>query len=134
MPGAGVHQVPAAEVGSISLIDKGRGEGNFITPFLCFEGERGETMNEKDRLDFVGALGEEFCTVLDPVVGADLCPQDGFEVFAKVLGKDFGRDELATLTDSQVEQLRMFASTWLECPNLTNEHLREVVHCTLSRW
>ena len=47
-------------------------------------------MDEQVRLDFITALGEEFCTELDPVVGSEICPQDGYEIFAKVLGKDFG--------------------------------------------
>jgi hypothetical protein len=90
-------------------------------------------MNEQDRLDFITALGEECCTVLTPVVGMDICPQDGCEVFAKILGKDFGPDVLRLLTDSQIEQLRTFACTWLECVNITDDHLREVVRRALSR-
>jgi hypothetical protein len=91
-------------------------------------------MDEQDRLGFVTALGEEFCTVLDPVVRSELCPQDGFEVFAKVLGNDFGPDELELLTDSQIEQLRTFGCRWLECASISDDHLREVVRRTLSRW
>jgi hypothetical protein len=91
-------------------------------------------MDEQVRLDFITALGEGFCTVLDPVVGSEICPQDGYEVFAKVLGKDFGPDVLQILTDLQIEQLRAFGCAWLECPNITGDHLREVVRRTLSRW
>jgi hypothetical protein len=91
-------------------------------------------MDEQERLDFITTLGEEFCTVFDPVVGSEICPQDGYEVFAKVLGKDIGPDVLGLLTDSQIEQLREFACTWLECANITDNHLREVVRRTLSRW
>lgn len=90
-------------------------------------------MKEQDRLGFLTALGEEFCSVLDPVIGSDLCPQDGYEVFAKVLGKDFGPEVLEVLTDSQIEQLRTFGSKLLERANITDDHLREVVRRTLCR-
>jgi hypothetical protein len=91
-------------------------------------------MDERRRLDFITALGDEFCIVLDPVVGSELCPQDGYEVFAKILGKDFGPDTLRLVTESQIEQLRAFGCTWFECANVTNNHMREVVRRTLSRW
>lgn len=92
-----------------------------------------QTMNMQDRLDLITALGEEFCTVLDPLVGSEICPQDGYEVFARVLGKDFGPDELRLLTDSQVDQLAAFAGIWLACASLNDDHLRAVVGRTLSR-
>ena len=91
-------------------------------------------MNEQERLDFVTALGEEFCTVLAPVVGSEMCPQDGYEVFAKVLGTDFGPDTLQLLSDFQLNQIRTFGCTWLECVNITDNDLREVVRRTLARW
>lgn len=91
-------------------------------------------MDEQGRLDFITALGEEFCTVLDPVIGSEISPQDGYEVFAKVLGNDFGPEVLGTISDSQIEQLRAFGCTWLECENITGNHLKEVVRRTLSRW
>ena len=91
-------------------------------------------MDEQERLDFLAALGEEFCTVLDPVVGSEICPHDGYEVFAKVLGKDFGPEVLELLNDSQIEQLGAFACTWLESLNITDNHMKEVVRRTLSRW
>jgi hypothetical protein len=91
-------------------------------------------MDEQERLDFLAALGDVFCTVLAPVVGSEICPQDGYEVFAKVLGKDFGPEVLGLLNDSQIEQLRAFGCTWLESPNITGNHMKEVVRRTLSRW
>jgi hypothetical protein len=96
------------------------------------DGEK--TMDERERIDFHIALGEEFCTVLDPVVGSEICPQDGYEVFAKVLGMDFGPEVLGLLNDSQVDQLRAFSRTWLESPNITANHMKEVARRTLSRW
>lgn len=91
-------------------------------------------MDEQIRLDFITTLGREFCTVLDPVAGSELCSQDGYEIFAKVLGSDFGPEALRLVTDSQIEQLRAFACTWLECANITDDDLRQVVRRTLSRW
>lgn len=91
-------------------------------------------MDEQDRRDFVTALGEEFCTVLAPVTEFELCIQDGYEVFTKVLGEDFGPDVLRRLTDSQIEQLRTFGCRLLECENISESHVREVVRRTLSRW
>lgn len=91
-------------------------------------------MDQQQRLDFLTAFGEEFCTVFDPVVGSEICPQDGYEIFAKVLGKDFGPEVLETLNTSQIDELRAFGCTWLESPNITNNHIKDVVHRTLSRW
>jgi len=75
-------------------------------------------MDERRRVDFLAALGDEFCTALDPVVGLEICSQDGYEVFAKVLGEDFGPEALGLLNDSQIEELRAFGCTWLESPNI----------------
>jgi len=86
-----------------------------------------------ESLAFYSALGEEFCNVLTDVVGEEICPQDGYEIFLKVLGKDFGPGALQMLTDSEIEQLRAFGCTWLECTNITGDHLREIVRRTLWR-
>lgn len=91
-------------------------------------------MDEQKRQDFLTALGEEFCYVLEEVVDADLCNQDGYEVFVKVLGKDIGPDKLTNLTDAQFELLSTAACKLFECDDITDDDLREVVKSTLDRW
>lgn len=93
-------------------------------------------MNEQTRLDFLSALGDEFCDVLGSILDGKtgLCPQVAFEVFAKVLGKDFSVDSLRHLSLSQVEELRESASSLIEDATITESHLREVVRRTLARW
>jgi hypothetical protein len=90
-------------------------------------------MTQHNRLDFITALGEEFCTILGPVVAVEISPQDGYELFAKVLGNDFGPDVLRNLPNSKVGELRAFGCTWLECADITDDHLRSVIGRTLSR-
>ena len=89
---------------------------------------------DRDRLVFLSTLGREFCTVLEPVVGPEMCPQDSYEVFAKVLGRDFGPDTLRQLTASQTNRLRIFACELLESTSITDNHMEEVVSNTLWHW
>ena len=91
-------------------------------------------MSEQDRLGFLTALGEEFCTVLDPIVGTEICPQDGQEVFFRVLGFNFGVAALQSLSESQIADLSSVACKYLECTNVTDDHLRDVIRRTLKRW
>jgi hypothetical protein len=67
------------------------------------------------------------------VVETELCPQDGYEIFAKVLGNDFGADALRLLPDSQVKALGLVARKWLECETICDTHLQQVIHRTLHR-
>lgn len=91
-------------------------------------------MDDHYQSDFAIALGEEFCTVLTPVVGAELCIQDGYEVFTRILGDDFGADALRLLDDSQVKELGSVARELLECPSISDAHLQQVIRRTLRRW
>jgi hypothetical protein len=93
-------------------------------------------LDEKNRLDFLMALGQEFCTVLAPLIEheGDLCPQMGYEVFSSVLGEDFTDDSLRGLPGAQVEELSARARSLLECSTVRSIHLREVIRRTLARW
>lgn len=50
-------------------------------------------MTEQSRLNFLSALGEEFAEVFSTLLQEGR-PQDGYEVFSKVLGQHFGPDAL----------------------------------------
>lgn len=93
-----------------------------------------KAMNEQDRLGFVTALGEEFCTVFDSVATFEICPQNGYEVFSRVLGSDFDEESLRSLKKSQIADLRSVACKVLECTSVTDSHVREVIRRTLRRW
>jgi hypothetical protein len=91
-------------------------------------------MDEPSELDFLSALGEEFSAVLCPVVGTDVDPHDAYEVFAEVLGKDFGPACLLLLSDALVAGLRVAAARWLESDAVTDDHVRAITRRALSRW
>ena len=93
------------------------------------------TMNEKDYLDFLAALGQEFCHCLSPAVGFEnIEPQNAFEVFRREFKIDPSPTFLALLSDSQVERLRAGFEKFLECDGISVIQVREAVTRTLARW
>ena len=92
-------------------------------------------MDEQDFINFLSALGEEFCEALSPVVGWDkVVPQDGYEVFYRALNQKPSPQLLASLSESGLEQLRASCGEYLQCQNITVGHMRLVVSRTLARW
>ena len=64
-------------------------------------------MNDTNFLDFLSALGEEWCQALEPIVGFDsLVPQDAYEVFLRAFERPPSPELLASLTDLQLTQLQ----------------------------
>jgi hypothetical protein len=91
-------------------------------------------MNEHRRLDFLAALGEEFCEGLSPTVGRDnITPQDAFEVFLRVLGQEPSPQMLSSLSGPQLEQLRAGSEQYFECEGLTVAQIRNAIARTLAR-
>jgi hypothetical protein len=92
-------------------------------------------VDEASKLDFLSALGEEFCGALSPPVPGDLItPQDGYEVWLRAFGADPSPAALAALTESQVQQLRAASAKWFECPTVSAAQVRLAVSRTLARW
>lgn len=92
-------------------------------------------MDEQEFLDFLSALGEEFCEALCPVVGrGGVVPQDGYEVCYRVFKREPSPQMLASLTDAQLEQLRAGCEEYLGCQGVTVGHVRSFVSRTLTRW
>lgn len=93
-------------------------------------------LEEKDRLDFLACLGQEFCIIMEPLVQDQdgLCPQLAYEVFSAVLGKDFSDDSLRSVSETQVEEMSARSRSLLECPAVSRDHLRAVIQHTLARW
>jgi hypothetical protein len=92
-------------------------------------------MSDDDRLDFLSAFGDEFCDALSPAVGrGDLVPQDGFEVFLRVFRREPSPRLLSSLTDGDVERLRLESERHLECEGITPEQIRTAISRTLARW
>jgi hypothetical protein len=88
-----------------------------------------------DDLDFLSALGEEFCESLSPPVPGNLIvPQDGYEVWLKAFGTDPSPAALAALTNDATERLRMACVEYFECPTVSVSQLRAAVARTLVRW
>ena len=92
-------------------------------------------LDEKNRADFVVALGDEFCAVFAwmDVHRDDLCHQMAYEVFSSALGEDFTDDSLRDVRETQLEELAAGARALLECPTIKSVHLREIIRRTLAR-
>jgi hypothetical protein len=101
---------------------------------LFGDGE-GASVSAASNIDFLAALGEEFCWALSPPVPGDLIvPQDGYEVWLQAFGDHPTPAALAALTDSGEEQLCAAAVAYFECPELSTAQLRLAVSRTLARW
>jgi len=86
-------------------------------------------------IDFIAALGEEFCEALSPPVPSDLIvPQDGFEVWRRAFGTDPTLVALAELTDANRKRLLAACIEYFECPSLSETHVGLAVSRTLARW
>lgn len=92
-------------------------------------------MDEAQKLDFLSALGEEFCEALSPPVPADLIvPQDGYEVWSRAFKDDPSPATLSALTEPQVEQFRAACASYFECPAVSAAQVRLAVSRNLARW
>jgi len=92
-------------------------------------------MTDQDFLDFLSALGQEFCTALSPPIPEeDIVPQDVYEVWLRVFGLAPSPEKLASLSESQLEQLRSECVRYFECPEVTAQHVGLAVARTLARW
>jgi len=92
-------------------------------------------MDEQMKLDFLSALGEEFCEALSPPVPGDLIvPQVGYEVWLQTFDSDPTPAALAMLPDDELEQLRTTCVEYFECEEITREHVQQFISRTLARW
>jgi len=92
-------------------------------------------VDEQQFIDFLSAFGESFCESLGPAVGWDkIVPQDAYEVFLRVLNQDPSPRLLASLSESQLEQLRADCERYFECAGIDIAQVREVIARTLARW
>jgi len=92
-------------------------------------------MNGQPPLDFLTALGEEFCDALSPPVPEDLIvPQDAYEVWLRVFGRPPNPELLTCLLGPQLEQLRDECERYFECQSISVEHIRTTIARTLARW
>jgi hypothetical protein len=92
-------------------------------------------VDETSNLNFLTALGQEFCWALSPPVPDDLIvPQDGYEVWRRAFGADPSPAALAALTESQLEQLRAVCAGYFECPAVSAAQVQLAISRTLARW
>jgi hypothetical protein len=92
-------------------------------------------MNDIEFGDFMSALGEEFCEALSPVVGfSAIAPNDAYELFIRAFATDPSPHFLASLSDSQLELLRVECEKYFERKGFTVDQLRKAVRRTLWRW
>ena len=92
-------------------------------------------MDEQEYLDFLSALGEEFCEALCHATGqGGIVPQDGYEVCYRVFEREPDPQMLASLTDSDLEKLRAGCEEYLGRQGVTLDQIRSFVSGTLARW
>jgi hypothetical protein len=92
-------------------------------------------MNDRHFLDFVTALGEEFCETLGPIVGFEtISPHASYEVFRRVFREDPSPQFLAALTDEQWERLRAGWEEYFGQCGIAAAPIRQAVARTLARW
>jgi len=92
-------------------------------------------MASQPSLDFLAALGQEFCGALSPPVPADLItPQDAYDVWLSALGQAPSPEALADVSGPQLSRLRDECERYFECPTVTTEQVRLAVDRTLLRW
>ena len=92
-------------------------------------------MNDQQRLDFLAAFGDEFCDALAVSVGqGTLVAQDGFEVFLRAFQEEPSPQLLASLSDGQLERLRVESERYFETDGIAIEQIRKVVARTLARF
>ncbi len=92
-------------------------------------------MNERDYLDFLAALGQEFCECLSPAVGlGNIEPDDAYEVFRREFKIDPSPIFLASLSEPELERLRAGFEKFLECDGISVVQVREAATRTLARW
>lgn len=92
-------------------------------------------MNGQPPLDFLAALGEEFCDALSPPVPEDLIvPQDAYEVWLRAFGQPPNPELLTCLLGPQLAQLRDECEQYFECQSISLEHIRTAIARTLARW
>lgn len=86
-------------------------------------------------LDFLSALGDEFCEALSPPVQDDMItPQDAREVWLLAFGAEPLPAALAALDADGAERLRAACAEYFECAAVSAESIRLAVSRTLSRW
>jgi hypothetical protein len=92
-------------------------------------------MDETQLLDFLSALGEEFYEALGPAIGwENIVPHDGYEVFLRVFKQKPSPQLLASLSDSQVQQLCAGCKEYFACEAVGIEQVRTAFTRTLARW
>jgi len=94
-------------------------------------------VNDQDYTDFLATLGEEYCEVVTPLCEHGAQPQDGYEVFGKVLGYDAITPEklhAAQNSSADLARIRDAARQWHESERISDDHVREVLRRVLRRW
>ena len=92
-------------------------------------------MDEQTFLDFLSALGEEFCGAMSPPVPFDLItPQDGYEVWLRTFDSDPTPAAFANITSDGIAQLVETCAEYLECEQISDAHVKEFISRTLARW
>src|SRR4051794_30866091 len=92
-------------------------------------------MTGEPPLDFLAALGQEFCEALSPPVPEDLIvPQDAYDVWLRAFGQPPSPELLTRLSGWHLSHLRDECERYFECQSISVDHIRAAVARTLARW
>ncbi|MEZ6139552.1 MAG: hypothetical protein R3B84_03180 [Zavarzinella sp.] len=92
-------------------------------------------MSDSHFLDLLNTLGRETCEVLSPIVGEDVVePNDGYELFSAICGREFDSAKLDSLTAADFEAICENARDHFECDSIELYHIREIASKTIDHW
>ncbi len=92
-------------------------------------------MKEQEYLDFLTVWGEQFASVMMEDVGAKgVAPQDAYEVFVEAFNKEPTPEALASLSEQELEVLRVKCEKVLDHAPIPAMILREAISRTLVGW
>jgi len=88
-------------------------------------------------IDFLSALGEEYCGIIGAAVGLEVVPQDGYEIFMRAFGTDGLTPERLHSAQASMRDLIMLrdaANSYHECSGISTGHIQDILRRVLWRW
>ncbi len=92
-------------------------------------------MKQQDYLDFLTVWGEQFASVMLEDAGAkEVASQDAYEVFVEAFRKEPTPEALASLSDQELEMLRIQCEMVLDHAPIPTTCLRKAISLTAKAW
>ena len=90
---------------------------------------------ENRRIDFLAAMGAEFCSHLSPPIqSGEVDPHECCEVIWEEMGDNVTPADLANLSDLQVAALARAFGRYSNCESPSISQIKAAIEMTLFRW